>query len=181
MAQFYPLLVPVIFLFVALASWRLKRVVQPLRLKIAVKGEQLLAEQNLSDAVKEQIHVMLDTAFGARWLLLPSIVVLPFFALATLFNPRFIDETEREFHIGDWKLRAEYDELDKIHMIVMFANNPILSILIAAEMVLVLPIILAGRMIFYGSAVSPSSTVVALTKSIDQSRRYFHVPQSKAA
>ncbi|TAL78092.1 MAG: hypothetical protein EPN75_11680 [Beijerinckiaceae bacterium] len=181
MAQFYPLLIPAVLIFLAWSSRRLKRVVQPLRLKIAVKGEELLAENNLSDSVKEQIHLMLDTAFGARRILLASLLAMPFFSIIALLNRRFFENAEREFHISDLALRTEYEDLDQAHTIVMFANNPILSTLVCAEFVVFLPVIMAGRMILYGTVLSPLSTASVLTRAIDQKGRYLHMPQSKAA
>jgi len=174
MIHLYPLLVPIAFAVLFWVSWRLKRVAQPLRLSLAERGEELLANPNLPETVRSYVRMLLATAFGMRAMLIASIIIFPFFALALLIWPRLWTAAEKDLLIRDPATRADFIEVYRLHDRITFANNPILFGFLHVEMAIIAPVALLGLMLFRGLA--PDGDIETLFAALQRQKRNFHWP-----
>ncbi|MGH6818526.1 MAG: hypothetical protein ACREC1_07120 [Methylovirgula sp.] len=181
MTYLTPLLIPAIFFLFIMASWRLKRAAQPLRLEMAEKGEKLLGEKGLSEAAKNQIRMMLSSAFGFRVMLLVSIIATPFIAILVFVRPTLLANADKKLAISDPIAKAEFNELGRLHFRITLANNPILMILVCLELAVVMPFIAVGQMLVRGKPLPDTSVESAVMILLQEPKRRLHNGWLKAA
>jgi hypothetical protein len=168
--QVLPLLIPAILMFLVSAAWRFRRAVQPLRLEMVDKGERLLAENGLSKTARSQVKMLLDSAFGARLMLLFSLIAFPIVALVVLIWPRLLADADKELAISDPAMKAEFDALHRLHFRIMLGNHPALASLLCLEMAILMPALYLGQMIVRGRAF-PEASVDAFTVIVQRQKQ----------
>ncbi len=139
-----------VLLFIAVDR-RLNRAVQPLRLRLAEKGEALLADGKLTPSAREHVQFLLDTSFGMRWTLLLSIFAIPVVAALFVLRNRWIRTSVDKMKIGDPETRAAFYELCRLHDRITLTNHFILLPIIEFEMVLFMPLAILLRGVISGA------------------------------
>lgn len=107
------------------ASREVQRRVQPVRLELARRGEEALKRNDLSPQTRSSIEFMLDTAFGMRWLLLGTLLLVPIVAVGLVFSPRLRKSVAKSK--AAVRRDPDFQEIDALHSALMLANNPVLT------------------------------------------------------
>ena len=137
MTNLAPILIVAALLFWTWASLRLERAAQPLRLELARKGERLLGDTELPDVHRDLVKGLLDSAFSSRGMLFAFMILVPVFAVTLLFMSRqnLVREFS-QFRIKNSETRTAFDDVMRLHDRIMFANHPILYIIVEIEFTL---------------------------------------------
>lgn len=141
-ANILPILIPVVALGMILVGSRLSKVVQPLRLKMAEKGEALLAKPNLPDPFKTQIEFMLSNAFGGKLHFFLVIILTPIALAAYLLVPPLRRRIDRAGARLDTELEAEYEEVLRLFDKITMGNHPFLWLALQLVDAVIIPIFL---------------------------------------
>lgn len=122
----------------ALIAWsvfqgRLARAAQPLRLRLAEKGERLLARTDLSPETRKDVEFMLNTPFSRWGMLLFVVATAPFVVLYVAFTPKARAHVERDFSKMSPEARALYADVRALHTRIVMANHPLLASIVLLE------------------------------------------------
>jgi len=149
-AALMPVLVGAVLLLFITVSARLKMASQPLRLRLAEKGEAFLALPGASKAMKDYVRFLLDSAFGMRLHLLFSLVAIPFIAVLLIVRQRYIRQSVEKFMVKDPEVMAAFVELCRLHDRITLANHFILLPLVELQLVLFMPMAILLRGLIKG-------------------------------
>lgn len=144
-----PVVIVSIIAAVAVADRRLKAAAQPLRLRLAEKGEEFLQRRGIPDQVREHITFLLDHAFGFRWFLVLALLAVPVIALVFAVRPKPLFRHEQLDNMEP-EARQAFFEICRLHNRIALINHWILLPLVELEMVLFMPLAIIIRTIIYG-------------------------------
>jgi hypothetical protein len=114
----------------------LSRAAQPLRLRLADLGEELIADPAVPPAFKRQARFYMSTAFGMAGPLIFGIFALPVVAIIYVVRLRLITAFAFDMDRLSELNRRRFLEMDRLHTRITLANNPILAFVFAIEMVI---------------------------------------------
>ena len=146
---------------------------QPIRLELADRGEAFLREPGVPPFVSERVRFMLDHAFGMRGVLLASIIFIGPISLAFLINPKWFARYDLRSAALDEGHKREFREIERLHRIVIFLNNPILTLLDSLLAVCVFGPALFLRTAIDGRFPSPAGVVWAFVDTSPRKLLHF--------
>lgn len=123
MTEFTPVFAAMAIVGIVIVSSKLNKVAQPLRLKSAELGEQLLADPRLPAAHRTVVELELSHAFSRFWFLVVAFFIAPVVAALSALRPSFGD---RAFQVPDDGLRGRLDEFYDLTDRIGNMNHPIL-------------------------------------------------------
>lgn len=132
-APYLPVLLAASLCILIFISNRLDKVIQPMRLILAEKGEALLKNPHLNDRVKSSINRHINNAFGNKYDLIKEIIYIPFFAIILLFQMKRIKKIITENKIDDKSTRVDAMEFFKLSEEIKWFNNPVLMTIVNVE------------------------------------------------
>ena len=146
---FEPIIIVSLLAAIVVADRRLKAVSQPLRLRLAEKGEEFLQRRDISDQAREHVTFLLDHAFGFRWFLILALLAIP--PIALVFAVRR-EPILRHEQLGKMEsdARQAFFEICRLHNRIALINHWILLPLVELEMVILMPLAIISRAIIYG-------------------------------
>ena len=166
-----PVVIAAGFAASAVAGREIQRRIQPVRLELARRGEELLLRDDLPADIRRDVEFMLETAFGMGWVLLLGLIVLtPAASIVLVFSKRLRASLERS--VLSREQSTDYKEIDGLHSSVMLANNPVM-----VPLMMVWVAIWAGPALYIASRIhrSVKSTVdgSAVMRFVEQ-RTFAH-------
>jgi hypothetical protein len=139
-----PLAVTAVLVGLAYLRRRLMKAAQALRLELAERGERFFRDEAAPPRIRGQVQFMLDHAFGQTWMMLCSVIAVPFAVPFMVLRGSNLLQMEADRRGMTPTQRAEHFDLLALHGRIMLANHPIMLPLVEFEMFLVtLPLILA--------------------------------------
>lgn len=146
-SPFAPVAAAATVLILSMAYWRMQRVVQALRIKMAVCGEALIASGELTPNARGVVDWMLGTAFRSRTFLFFALVATPVAAFVVLFGeePKGISDG-----LGP-EAKREANRLNQLHTAVMFANHPLVFVCVVFNAVIWLCIAAVAKLLYGGA------------------------------
>ncbi len=132
------------------ADRRLKRAAQPLRLRLAEKGEAFLARPDIPPHARTHVRFLLDRAFGMRGSLLFAVVSIPVIAMLFVFRQRYLRRSVEKIRISDPASKAEFFEICRLHDRITLTNHYILLPIVELELVAFMPLAIVLRGILRG-------------------------------
>ena len=148
--DFFPLFVGVALVLLTMITYRVSAAAQPLRLKLAQKSEELLANPGLPDGMKEHVRFLANTAFNMRLKLIAAIFLIPVTAVIFVLHNRFIKESLDGLRVNDPSLQKEFDEACRLHRSVTLANHALLMPFVEFEMIVFMTAAILVRAIING-------------------------------
>lgn len=126
---------------------RMMTAAQPARLKLAEKGEKLLARTDVPNRMRREVEGMLDSAFPCNCLLMFLIIpIVPAIVIGWLIY-RLNKPVTAEACNQD--VSGRYLEIRALHRKIEMANHPVLTpiieFMVAFSLILVLPFLLLAR------------------------------------
>lgn len=115
----------------------LVRVMQPVRLRFADEGLELLASDELPEDEKRLVKLFLDDAF--EWRLMPAmfVLLLPFIFVKRLRVKAGQDE-EMPARLRRFLRRPETQKFSELHLYCLAGSNPVFTLLLMIEVLLIL-------------------------------------------
>jgi len=128
---------------------RLNQLAQPLRLELAEKGERLLAHSDLPPEIRAEVSFMLNTAFGIGAAMALAVVTMPFVVVGVLlFRRDILARALRDVSALTPEQAALYYDISRLHSRLTTAAQPLLSTILEAEFLVLVPFGLAFIAIF---------------------------------
>lgn len=132
---------------VVFLHYRLMHYVQPLRLKLAKRGEKFINKPGIPYLHRELMKMMVENAYNP-WFLVSSVFLLPFCAIYLALSRQKRIKIDQEWHQANSETRNEYRQINSMFLISVFAANPLFGLIFASErMSLAIFLVLAGRTI----------------------------------
>jgi hypothetical protein len=150
-SPYFPIAVGAGIAILVFADRRLKRAAQPLRLRLAQKGEDFLALRDIPDSTRSHVKFLLDRAFGMRASLLLALVAIPVIAVLFVVNQRSLLKSVQKLDTLDPAVRAEFFEIVRLHDRITLTNHYFLLPIVELELVLFMPLAIVLRGIIRGS------------------------------
>jgi hypothetical protein len=148
---FLPVVISSGVLILFFADRRLKAAAQPLRLRLAEKGEDFLNRPDLPETVRRHVKFLLDHAFGMRLSLLMALFMIPAIAVLFVANQRVLLRSVEKMKLLSPADRATFFEICRLHDRITLTNHYFLLPIIELEMVLFMPLAIVLRGIIRGN------------------------------
>lgn len=151
MGSLFPILIVALLIFGTWAQQRLRMAAQPLRLLLAERGERLLGDPELPPLLRGQVEFLLETAFGCHAALIFGFFAVPVILFLSVLNPRrFYASLAKRFTIKNGDTRLVFEELNRLHGRILFANHPIMATLLDFEIAFFLLLSVATIALIHG-------------------------------
>jgi hypothetical protein len=144
-----PVIIACIVASIVIADRRLKAAAQPLRLRLAEKGEDFLQRRGVPDQAREHTTFLLNHAFGMRWFLILSLVAVPIVALVFAVRRKPILRHQALENM-EADARDAFFEICRLHNRISLMNHWMLVPVLELELVLLMPLAIIVRSIIYG-------------------------------
>jgi hypothetical protein len=148
---FAPVLIVALAAAIVAADRRLKVAAQPLRLRLAEKGEEFLQLRNVPEQARGHVKFLLDHAFNMRSFLLLSLVSIPIIAVIFVVRPKSILRSADQLNYMDACTLATFVKICRLHNRITLVNHWILLPLVEIEIGLLMPLAIILRAVIYGS------------------------------
>ncbi len=173
-AQFFPLAVVIALFIFSFVNRRLKRAAQPLRLRLAEKGEEFLAKPDLPKPMREHVEFLLKSSFNMRGSLLLAIVMIPIIAFLFVVRHRYLRRSVDKLNVTDQATRASFYDLCRLHDRITLTNHIFLLPIVELELVLFMPLAIVLRGIVQGTVPETGGRESVITFIEDKRIHGFH-------
>jgi hypothetical protein len=146
---FGPVVIACLLAAIVVADRRLKAAAQPLRMRLAERGEEFLQNNGIPDQVRDHIGFLLDHAFRMRGSLILALVAVPIVAIVFAVRREPILRHGKVDQM-DPEAREAFFEICRLHSRITLINHWILYPLVELEIGLVMPLAIIMRAIIYG-------------------------------
>jgi hypothetical protein len=150
---------------------RLKVAAQPLRLRLAEKGEEFLSRPDIPETARRHVTFLLNHAFGMRTFLLAAIILIPVIAVLFVVSQRAILRSVEKLDALSPTDRATFFELCRLHDRITLTNHYILLPIVEFELVLFMPLAILLRGVIRGRIPETGSRESVITFIEDKSIR----------
>jgi hypothetical protein len=140
MNGYWPIIIALSILVYVMLMQNFQRIVQPLRLEMAEKGEWLLSRDSLDTEARARVSYMLGSAFNSRLISLFRILVMPFLAILIILRPKTLDDMTYHLNIQDKVEKEYFNAVFRLHTRITLVNHPILFSIFIAEMSIAIPL-----------------------------------------
>lgn len=114
------------FAAASFVSWRLNRIVQPMRVEMVEMADTLLSRPDLPDMIRILVEDNVRTVFGVRGRLLIGIFLGPLVAILFLVRQRLLPNVKAARARLTPEDRELFQEICDLHDRITFVNHPIL-------------------------------------------------------